>query len=451
MAETAEKLPTVRQHADAMIDKLIAERPPTVDLESARQAAAVPTFSSGTAAIGKDGKPIVPAKQATLPEFTEGSVAVPEGTETQGSAPAGHSKEELLAAHQARLDAKVPEPPPAESKAAQAEGAATAEAAAEQIADAWAEMDEFEWEDPDLSTEDAPVKIPIRVPKKFADVVKRGYGRRGALDRALSYAKNADPVLRSLIENGQINQILPLLQRALSDPAYGEYVYQGYERAQRGLPLIEQAKIEAAQAAPAVDFAALEAEDPFFAERMRPIMTELETVKQRLAREDDQRAEQAVLQQQQAQQNAMRDRQYREAHQDLAQAFPNLFRLDLGPNDPNFRKAIDQAKEANYMARGYDLKASIFFGGQLVSQIEAERLAATGSPTADALREAELQHGELARREARAAARTVGGGSATPAPRPEPLPPPSPRRADGTLKKPDEYLRDQQAYMASVR
>lgn len=448
---TTEKMPSVREHADAMIDKLIAERPPTVDLESARQAAAVPTFSAGTAALDRDGKPIIKKDQAKVPEFTEGSVAIPEGSETQGGAPAGHSKEELLAAHQARIDAKAPseviEAAPAESVVGQEQSTQAAEAVAEAIADRFAEYDEFEFDDPDLE-----MKIPVRVPKQYSETAKRGYGRRAALDRAIRYAKEADPTLRPLIENGQLKDILPILQFALSNKEYGEAVATMFQRAQNGLPLIEQAKLEAAapppQAAP-VDFG-LE-DDPFFAERVRPLTQRLESFEQRFAREDADREQATQRQQQQAQQNAFRDRQLMEAHQDLAASFPGLFRLDLGPNDPNFRKALHQAKEANYAQRGYDLKASVFFGGQLVSQIEAERLATTGSPTADALREAEMQHGELARREARAAAQTVGKGAITAAPPKPQLPPPSSRRADGTLKKPDEYLRDQQAYMASAR
>ena len=409
------------------------DHPVAPDADDARQAAAIPTFSTGTAAIGKDGKPIVPAKQVEAPAFTEGSVAIPEGTETTGGAPAPTSKEAILAAHQARV---VPEvAPPAESVAGQEAGGVAAEAVAEQIADAFADMEEFEWEDPDLSTDDTPVKIPIRVPKQFADVVKRGYGRRGALDRALSYAKNADPVLRNLIENGQINQILPLLQRALSDQAFGEYVYQGYDRATKGLPLIEQAKIEAAASAAPAPAADLGFEDdPFFAERVRPLTAKLESFEQRFRREDEERQQATQRQQQVQRQNEQRALEMKYAHEDLARAYPNHVRLDLGPNDPFWKKAIDQAKQAGYVD-SYGARAGIVFGGQLAMQIDSERLAATGSPTADALRAAEAQHGELARREAAAAARTVGAGAAmhaAPPPRPKK---PSSWNADGTLKE----------------
>ena len=466
MAETKAPLPTVRQQADALISDLIAKNPPAANIEEARQAASIPTFSKGTAAIGSDGNAIVPAAHAEIPEFTDGQVAVqePTGQPSAATAPTDASptsKEAILTAHQALVDGKAPKgaapaatpaAPVEGTPAAAAAGAASAEAAAEAIADAFAEFDEFEFTDPDLE-----VPVPIRVPKKFSETVKRGYGRRAALDRAMNYAKNADPVLRGLIETGQIQQILPLLRRALSDPAYGEYVTQGYQRAQAGLPLIEQAKIEAAaQAAPPVpapgyapEFDPL-ADDPFFAERVRPLMQKIETLEQRYAREEQERAQQAQRQQQIRAQNQQRDMELRAAHQDIANAYPQHARLDMGPNDPFWGKAVKFANEAGYID-AYGPRAGVVFGAQMAMQIEAERLAATGSPTADALRAAEAQHGELARREAMAASRAVGGGSATPAPRPAPPAAPNPRNPDGTLKSAAQFLRESQAHLASVR
>jgi hypothetical protein len=443
-------LPSVREHADSLIADLMAKRPPAANIEEARQAAAIPAFSSGTTAIGSDGKPV--DLKVDVPEFTGAPVAMPDAGD----------KAELLKAHQALLDAKAgataapsaakpteaavaPAAAPAGDVVAATAGQQSAEAAAQEIVD---EYDEFEWTDPDLD-----VPIPIRVPKQFVETVKRGYGRRAALDRAINFAKQADPALRGLIESGQMQQVLPLLQRALTDTAYGEYVTRGYQRAQAGLPLIEQAKAEAeAAAAPAQAPAIFDpmVEDPYYAERLQPLVQKIETLEQRYAREDAQRQEQAQRQQREQALVAQRDAEFRAAHQDIANAYPQNARLDLGPGDPLWNKAVRYAKEAGYI-EAYGPRAGVVFGAQMAMQVEAERLAATGSPAAEALRMAEQQHGELARREAAAASRAVGGGSSTPAPKPAPPAPPNPRTADGKLKPAAQFLRESQSYIAASR
>ena len=91
-------------------------------------------------------------------------------------------------------------------------------------------------------------KIPIRVPKADATAIKRGYPRQAEFSRLSNRYRQANPVLVDLIESGRIGPILPLLQRALDDKAFGDYVFAGYQRAQQGLPLIEQARAEAAAA-----------------------------------------------------------------------------------------------------------------------------------------------------------------------------------------------------------
>lgn len=453
------KLPSVQEHAQSIMDKVIAERGPVEDLEAARQAASVPTFSAGTAAIHPTtGKPILPKDQQQVPEFAEGQVAVPEadGSEKVEPEAAPSSKEAILAAHQERLKATeavqaeaaaAPEPEPAPQVA----GAAAAETAAEAIADdLWAEMDEFTFADPDIETE-----IPIRVPKKYAETVKRGYGRRAALDREIRYAKEAEPVLRQLISDGTIHNVLELIQFARDNPEYGQLVTGAFNRAKQGLPLIEQAKIEAAASAiappPAAVPDALPSEDdPFgFSAMVNPLRKEIETLQQRIAREDAERQATVARAAQQQQQNAQRDAEVRAAHADLARAYPGHARLDLGPSDPFFQKAVAQARTAGY-GEAYGLRAGIVFGAQMAMQIEQERLSATSSPTADALRTAENQHGELARREAAAASRKVGAGAAMHA-APPPLPArPTSFRPDGSLKTPAEMLRDNQMYIEAV-
>ena len=452
MAETKEKLPSVQEHAQSIMDRVIAERGTVENAEEARMAAAVPAFSTGTAAIGKDGKAIVPKKQATEPEFAESHVALPgvdgsEKVEPEGS-PA--SKEAILAAHQERLKtdaaAKAGAVAPAEPAAAEvATGTEAAETAADDI---WAEMDEFTFSDPDIE-----VDIPIRVPKKFSETAKRGYGRRSKLDKEIRFATEAAPVLRQLIEDGTLHNVIPLIQFARDNPEYGALVTQAFERAKKGLPLIEQAKIEAAAAtipAPETTLPALGLDDdPFFAERVAPLRTQIETLQQRLDREDNDRQQQAARQ---SEQRAIAERNSAEtklAHEDLARAYPDHVRLDMGPNDPFFRKAVEQARLAGYGI--YGIRAGIVFGAQAAMQIDAERTAASGRPTADALRQAESKHGELARQEAAASSRKVAAGAPLRATPPPPPQPPSTMNADGTMKAPGQYRDEMLRYIEATQ
>lgn len=451
MAETKEKLPSVQEHAQSIMDRVIAERGTVENAEEARMAAAVPAFSTGTAAIGKDGKAIVPKKQATEPEFAESQVALPgvdgsEKVEPEGS-PA--SKEAILAAHQERLKtaaaAKAGAVAPAEPAAAEvAIGTEAAETAADDI---WAEMDEFTFSDPDIE-----VDIPIRVPKKFSETAKRGYGRRSKLDKEIRFATEAAPVLRQLIEDGTLHNVIPLIQFARDNPEYGALVTQAFERAKKGLPLIEQAKIEAAAAAipaPVPDAASLGLDNPFFTEELAPLRGELNELKTWKQQQEEQRQRQAS---QQAEQRAIAERNSAEtklAHEDLARAYPDHVRLDMGPNDPFFRKAVEQARLAGYGI--YGIRAGIVFGAQAAMQIDAERTAASGSPTADALRQAESKHGELARQEAAASSRKVAAGAPLRATPPPPPQPPSTMNADGTMKAPGQYRDEMLRYIEATQ
>lgn len=415
------KLPSVRDHAYALRDELIEKGDIAPDASSAAAAAGLPVFSKGTATLDENtGRPIT---RPEAPEFTAGeTIAVPEDT----------SAEPLAAPQAAIPQAVIPDA-----------GAAAAEAIAEQIADAFAEHEEFELDDPDLN-----VKIPVRVPKQYAETAKRGYGRRAAYDRSIRYLKEAEPVLRQLIEDGRIQQVLPLLKAAIDNQAYGEYVASGFQRLQQGLPLIEQARQEiAAQAQEPAQTYDLENEDPFFAERIRPYIQGQQTLQQRLDKFEAERQAQAQQQQEEQRVNNWRAEQMQAAHQDLARSYPDQYSGDLQRDTMIWQRALKYAKDAGYVD-AYGLRAGIVFAGQQVTAMEKERLTATASPTATALQAAENQHMALARQQAAAASRTVGGGAPSPAPPPAPRPVPTPRSADGKLKPAGEFLREQQAYLA---
>jgi hypothetical protein len=417
MATTPPTVSGVREHADKILAKAVEDGRLTPDGEAAKAAALTPTFSAGTAALDPNtGKAIIPKDQGQAPAFTDGHVPLP------ADKPTG-----------AALGAPAAEPNAAPAVAAPqaAAGAAAAEGVAATAAE---EYEEFEFEDPDLGA-----KFTMRAPKQYAEFARRGYGRRTAYDKAISYLKNADPVFRSMIEDGRVNKLLPLIQRALEDPAYGEYVTSGFQRSTQGLPLVEQAVVEAARAGAAAAAPVIEDINPF-------VDPEITTLRQRTeAIEREWQAEKAARQEQ-TQTAQQRDAAMRRnitlmqgAHQDLAASYPGTFRPDLGDQDPAWKAAYKYAQDAGYLNR-YDLRAAIVFGGQGWRSLEAERLAATSSPAAAALGQMDAQLVDAATREAAAAARTVAGGAVAQTVA-APIPPkPVPKNPDGSMKTKEEFM-----------
>lgn len=426
MAATPPTLAGVREHADAIIKKAVDDGRIAPDGTASDTAALTPTFSKGTAALDPNtGRPVVPKEQGQAPAFADGKVPLPQ----DATAPT------VVAAPAA---AAVVEAQPGTAAPVVEARADAAEAVAQAIVD---EYGDFEFDDPDLGT-----KFTMRAPKQFLETAKRGYGRRTTYDKAVSYLKNADPVFRAMVEDGRINKLLPLIQRALEDPAYGEYVTSGFTRAQQGLPLIEQARIEAAAAgAAAMAAPAVEESNPF-------VDPEMVTLRQRTeAIERDWQAFQAERQQQTQTQTQQREQTQRNitlmtgAHQDLAAAYPGVFSPQLGDQDPAWKAAYEYAKDAGYLNR-YDLRAAIVFGGQGWRSLEAERIAATSSPAAAALATVDARMLDTARREAAGSAATVSGGGVGQA-QPVPTPPkPGTKNPDGTMKEQALYMAEVQAW-----
>jgi hypothetical protein len=453
----ANGMPNLRDHADKMVKEMAEKGVIAPDASSASLAGAIPAWSKGTVALDENtGQPVVPDSAAQAPEFGSEKVAVPEGQPlaASGAAPAEKSAEDILAEHErikagaaAPVQATAPTtaPAPAGTPAAQQ---TPAEAAVEQAAaDIWADADEFEFDDPDLEG----VKFPIRVPKQFSQTAKRGYGRRQTYDRAVSFLNNANPVLRPLIESGRLNAILPLLQAALENPQYGDYVVSGFERFKRGESLQQAAQREAAAAQappqPQFDGAGNVIEDPFLAEQMRPVLDRLGQYEQRFSQFEQQ---QVADRQRQAQQQAENQRvvgEMRSAHQDIATMYPEHADLNRGADDPFWKKAVAYANQAGYVQR-YGLVGGVVFGAQQVVALEQERLAATSSPAAAALAQVDARTQHLAAQSA-AAARTVGGGAPIQPQPPAPPPPLSTIGANGKLKRPDEYLAEVVARMTN--
>lgn len=406
--EKPTKLPTAAEHARSVMDQVIAARETTEDPKTRTAAEAVPTFSKGTAALDPEtGKPILPKDAG--PEIATEKVALAEPTETTGGTE------------------KQVEPTPAETTP-QAKGEKAAEETAKAVQDRFAEYEEFELDEPDYPE----FKVPVRVPKQYAQIMKRAFPRRADYDRMRQRLGDAEPVLGPLIADGRIKQVLPLIEQALANQAYGEYVWEGFRRLQEGKPLVQapvQPQVQPVQ--PGVEGFV----DPLVQAAVEPLQAQIRALEARYGTFEERQASDQRAATEKARQQQVFDQTLRATHNDLAQRYPGEYRSGL-PGDPAFARAIQVAKESGYID-AYGLRAGIIFGADAVRMRDAEAAAATASPAAQQIAEREQA---LAREEAARSARTVAGGAPTqPAP-PKPKGPPKTTRADGTLKTPAEFM-----------
>lgn len=411
-------------------------------------------FSAGTATIGADGKVQPPA--AAAPEFSGGTLAQTsdqlDRSPDQGVAsdrpeatigkPADKPAEkERNAAGQFVGEAPAAEKP---AKEAQAAGGQAAEAAADALLDPFADYEDVEYEDEDLGT-----KYTVKARKAEAKAVKDGYVRRSMWNRQINYARKASPVIEKLIANGQLEQILPLLQRALDDTEYGQFVVDGYNRRVSGKPLIEQAIAEAQaagrQAAPQYDEALAGYNtdvDPFFGkvinDTISPLAKQLTEVRTEFQAFQQQQVAQAQQQARQAQIQAQRVAEFQGAHQDLHQRYPDEFTGNIEADNARMVPIAKYARESGYIDT-YGLRSGMILAA---GDLRAAR-ADGNSPAAEMVAQIDQVAIKAAQQQA-ANARTVGSGNAN-APRQAPPAPPqkvSTTHPNGKRKTADEFLRD---------
>lgn len=465
------KLPSVQEHAQEIMKNLRkGEEQTTTDPNAKAAADVMPSFSRGTVALDDKGRPVT--DRAELPEFSDQTVAAPADTETTGKAgekPKAETEEkpetkpvvkpEDLPDRDAQgkfiketIEGGTQEgtSPETGETQQQAAGAKAADEAAQKLIDE--EYEDWEFEDPDLSRDGTIVKIPLKYPKKFATQIKRGYPRRADYDRLRTRLGEAEPTLRPLLENGSIKQILPVLEFALQNQEYGNLMWQAYERAQKGLPLIDVPReTRPVQQEQQIQPGQEQFIDPLLESQLNPLRTELQTLQQERATERAQREENARRQQAQTVQLQAKANRLMQAHQDLAQMYPGKFNTTLGANDPGWMQATKYANEYGYNVSFEDPRAAVIFGAQAWLQDEAERVAATASPAATALNSVNERTVEMARQEAARAASAVGGaGTQAVSPPPKPKVP-SRVNADGSLKDARTHLLEMAAYNESVR
>ncbi len=439
VAQPEKRLPSVKDHAREIQAKMVQEGTIKADSKAAMEAAGFPVFSKGTVALDENtGEPV--AQAVEQPDFGASGVALPEPTETTGG-----TNEPVETRERNEKGQFVGQAQEAQPTAQEEAGTQAAEKVAETVEDAFGEFEEFEVEDPDLN-----IKYPVRVPKQYLTSAKRGYPRRADYDRFRQRLGDVEPVLGPLIRDGRIKQVIPLIERALADPQYGDYVWNGYQRAQAGLPLIEQAAAQAAQMAQQAtpQIPGQEAfVDPLVEGAVAPLRAQIEQMNSRFQSIEQQReaAERATYQQQQQRETALRE--INGAHRDLVAMYPGQFNPDSGVRDPELDKAFGYAQQAGYIEH-YGLRSGIIFGAQKLQEIEAERLAATASPAAAALNMNEKAV-ELARRQAAQAAQAAGGGAPMQAPAPAQRVKPSRINPDGSLKPVDQLMREMGQFLAS--
>jgi hypothetical protein len=475
----------IAKFAQAQIARIDAEVGTQPDAAAAQKAATLPFFSAGTAALDPNtGKPV--GQPAETPVIGGETTVAPNATGALDAAPAGAEADaaaEAAAAGRIR-DPKTgkfqPDAPakPAATKAkpvaaasrTDAPAAATPEQrteSAEQVAgailDDWADAVDLEFEHDDGS------KYTVRAKKDQADQIRRFNRRQAMVDKASAYLGRARPTIQPLVESGQIDPIIPLLNRAVQDEEFGRFIAEAYNRRVSGLPLsIQQQQVLAAQNAPQAQAAApaqapqeytaesLGITDPYVAEQVAPLVSVIQKLQAQAQAAEQQRqgweqqqAAQRQQQAQQAQQNAWRNQRAGEAHQDLARFYPGEFTGDIGRDKSAWDQVVRYARDGNYGSMyPTDPRAALVMAGHayMASRVD------TGSPAAAMM--AQVDRATMAAAQAQAqGARTVGG-SAPVAQRPGPRQPPakpSPRQANGKLKSPEQFMAEQQQYAAALQ
>ncbi len=349
----------------------------------------IPPFSAGTAAIPEPGAPtLAPRVGADLletpPSAEEGAPAAP----AQPAQPSGDTPQPAQAAGEAAAEAAATAPP---------------------AADPWADPETVEYID-----EDSGERYAVRAPKSYAQQVKNGYLRRSEMDRNARYLSRARATLEPLITSGAIDRILPLLNFALTDPSYGQYVADGYLRAVNGQPLMQQAVAEAAaagipqQAQPSTQ-AAPAMEDPWLQEQVEPY---LRGQQERIAQ-----LEQTISQLSQTQQQSLaQQQQYTQMQQaanqiaaqtyaELRSLYPAEFVGNMEHDSPLLQQIHAYATNAGYF-NTYGYSPAVY---RLAYMEMRQGRPQSASPAAANL--GQIQ--ERAREQAAAeAARSLGGGTA---------------------------------------
>lgn len=314
--------------------------------------------------------------------------------------------------------------------------------------DPWAEYEEVEYDDPDSGN-----KYTVRARKEDATAVKRGYARQSDYTRKTMTLADAKRSLEPLISSGQIAGVLPLIDRAMNDPEFAEFVGNAYQRRTLGQPdwrgivtsTGAQTPPQQQQFTPpggvpyqgqpqqqAEQFTPYTVEsDPYLSQALSPLARQLQ----------EQQRTTAALQAQFAQQNQQREAQeaynrqqaltMRDAHQTLHQQYPEVFTGDLARDRDALTRTYEYAERAGYIQR-YGLSVPVMLNSYHAMQQEqaAQAQARAAATQSTAVRSIEAAQAQRVAQMNAAAVAPAAPATNTTKPPPPPGPPPT-RTPDG--------------------
>ena len=359
--------------------------------------------------------------------------------------------------------APKPKPGKAEPAAAVAAPVAPAPEGEQPLApevDAWAETVDVEYTDGDTGE-----KFVVRAPKAYADKVKNGYARRSIMDRQGGYLSKHKGWIEPLIENKQFDDVAPVIQRAIQDPDFADYIASAYMRRLNGLPLnVDQraALSQAAEAAPVVAAVAARA-TPASAESMlialdsdetiddytkaairkglTPLVDAYASTQAQLAEAQAYTQQQRQNEQTQAQQAEVYDRQRRtgeQGRQALMRVFPDEYN-DTTPRE-KWMQVMEYISNSNMFAQYGEAPSTFVLAAQAIRSplglagIGRPAMVAS-SPAAQTIAEVRAQGERLAATATNGVARSTTartpGGVDTPAPAKKAMPPRYVKTANG--------------------
>jgi hypothetical protein len=449
----------IRAKMQATLDAKIANGTIMPDANAASAAASVPAFSAGTVALDNNtGRPVTNFDaNADLPQFETGDTIDPNATGALGgdsteaqaameAAQSGNGQRERdpdTGQYKPKEQANKQQPAPQVEVRSQESASAAAEDAAGAMLDAWADAEEIEWEG------DGGAKYRVRAPKAQAEQVKRGFMRRSTFDRNVSYLNKYRPTLEPIITSGRMEPILPLLQRAIQDQEFGNFVIDAYNRRIAGQPLTpqQQAAIASAQQQMPAQNAGFDAElDPFMAEALSPFTRQLQETQSRLQRIEAERQAEIQRQQQQMYVQQQQAQAVQQAHMDLASMYPQDFSGDVTKDNAALQPVFQYARESG-LIDSFGVRGGVVLAAQRLREERAE----TYSPAANLINAVDRTTLAAAAAQAGAARSVAGGNSAAPQQRRRPPTPPSPTRPDGSRKTPREFMAETQRYAQAMQ
>lgn len=319
----------------------------------------------------------------------------------------------------------------------QGEPAPAAAAAASTVPDGYEE----------ISVEEAPGAVfKFLAPKGGAQYIKDGYMRRADYTRKTQALARHRDILQPMIESGDFDVVRPLLETALTNPAFGNRVAELFRRMQSGLPVyfadevapqIQQPPAGAPAAAVAPGQPDPLADDPWAApiiERIAPMEQTLTQVNAALA-EMRQRDQQVQQQQQHVAQIRQRGAQIRTI---MTTQFPGEY--DGPQGEQHLAELFTYARDQGYMAAAQSDIGGMMLARQAIAQARAAAAAAAPGPvpsTAAATIASVQAEAEARARQAAghvAATTAPPSGTGAPAPVAGQVQKPAMRNADGAKR-----------------